>query len=136
MKKTGRDSLKDPHIVWWGILIVLIASAIIFFNYIKPYFIRIALIGILSMVFYWLDDMLFRRIGKKMRKHLAGNSCDRGWKAFPVFLFEIYIIYFLSSYLEILLGDYISPESIRWWHIWAWIGLMYSLYLLKEFGER
>lgn len=123
--------LKEPHNIVWIILGLLSLISILFFDYFKQYFIKIALIGILFILFYLFDDLLFRREGKGVKDIFSGNLYVKRWKAFPIFLLEIYIIYFLSTYIENWLSNYLAPEVIKWWYVLIWLGLMFTFYWYK-----
>lgn len=123
--------LKEPHIVSWIILIVIILATLIFFNFFKQYFLKIALIGVLFILFYFFDTLLFKTVAGRATDIFSGSKFVKRWKAFPIFLVEVYIIYFLSSVLENLLSNYLSVENIKWWYVLIWLLIMYGFYYFK-----
>ncbi len=125
------NKLKEPHIVAWIILIIMIIATLIFFNFFKQYFLKIALIGILFILFYFFDTFLFKTVAGRATDIFSGNKFVKRWKAFPIFLVELYLIYFLSSILENWLDNYLSPENIKWWYVLIWLAIMYGFYYLK-----
>lgn len=129
------NHLKDPHIIAWVILGILVIATFIFFDIIKSVFLKIALIGFLFIIFYFIDGLIFKPVGKSTKDVFSGNLFVKRWKAFPIFLLEIYIIYFLSNYIEGQLNDYLSPDKIQWWYILIWIGIMYAFYWFKASRE-
>ena len=134
VKRDLSDYLRDPHVVVWLILIGMIAAVLFFFDLFKQYFLKIALIGILFVLFYVFDDFIFKPVGKSTKNIFSGNLFVKRWKAFPIFLAEIYLIYFLSNVIEGWLDNYLSPENIQWWYVIIWVGLMYAFYWYK--GSR
>jgi hypothetical protein len=123
--------LKEPHMVAWIILIVMILATLIFFNFFKQYFLKIALIGLLFILFYFFDGLLFKPVANRTKDIFSGNLFVKRWKAFPIFLAELYLIYFLSSLLENWLSNYLSPQNIQWWYVLVWLGVMYGFYYFK-----
>ncbi|MBI2558215.1 hypothetical protein HYW20_02745 [Candidatus Woesearchaeota archaeon] len=134
-KKDLSDYLKDPHIVAWIILGLFVVVVLVFFDYFKQYFLKIALIGILFMLFYFFDDFIFKPVGKSAKDIFSGNLFVKRWKAFPIFLLEIYVIYFLSTYIENWLSIYLSADKIQWWYVLVWIAIMYGFYWFKASRE-
>ena len=131
----NKISLKDPHVIAWIILALFVVLAWFFFDYFKQYFLKIALIGILFVLFYFFDGFLFSTINKQTKDVFSGNLFVKRWKAFPIFLVEIYIIYFLASVIETWLGEYLSPEKMQWWYVLVFIVLMYIFYYFKASRE-
>ncbi|MFH1358528.1 MAG: hypothetical protein ABIH37_01425 [archaeon] len=128
------NKLKEPHNVAWLILLGLILGVVIFFDYFRDSFLKISLIGILFILFYFFDDVLFKPIGNSVKSICSGNLFVKRWKAFPIFLLEIYLIYFLSTLLEGWLETYLAPENLSRWYVLIWIGIMYLFYHYK--GSR
>lgn len=122
---------KEPHNIVWIIFGLLALGVMVFFDYFKQYFIKIALIGILFILFYLFDDFLFRKEGKGVKDFFSGDLYVKRWKAFPIFLLEIYIIYFLSTVIENWLESYLAADLIKWWYVLIWIGLMFVFYWYK-----
>jgi hypothetical protein len=115
----------------WFILVASVLVVFFFFDLFEEYFLGIAIIGLLFILFHILDDLLFSLIAKKTTSILSGNLLIRSLKAFPIFLFGIYLIFFLSSRLEHFLSDFLSEENLTWWYALIWIGIMYAFYYLK-----
>lgn len=132
--KTLKDKLKEPHNVAWIILVLLIICVVVFFDLFRNSFLKISLIGILFILFYFFDDFLFQPIGNSVKSFCSGNLFVKRWKAFPIFLLEIYVIYFLSTLLETWLEIYLAPESLSRWYVLIWLGVMYTFYHYK--GSR
>ena len=135
MKKRLKDFLKEPHTIAWIILGLIVFAVFIFFDYFKSYFLKIALIGLLFILFYYIDGLLFNPVAKRAKDIFSGNLFVKRWKAFPIFLLEIYLIYFLSSFLENQLNLYLSPEKLSHWYVLIWIGIMYLFYYFKGSGD-
>jgi hypothetical protein len=121
----------EPHNVSWIVLALLVVVSWIFFASIKPYFIEVASIGVLFVVFYIVDDIIFRPVGNSTKDIFSGNLFVKRWKAFPIFLIEIYVIYFASNYLQEAFGEYLQPDKIQWWYMLVWLAFMYAFYYLK-----
>lgn len=128
--------LKDPHIVAWLILFIFVAVVLIFFDYFKPYFVKIALIGILFLLFYFFDDLLFKAVGNSVKDLFSQQLFVKRWKAFPIFLVEIYIIYFLSNLIENWLNNYLLEDKLSRWYVIIWILIMFSFYWFKGSREK
>ena len=128
---TKKFDLKSPHNVAWIILILMVLAVIIFFDYFRPYFIKIAFIGILFMLFFLFDDWIFKPVGRGVKDIFSGNLFVKRWKSFPIFLAEIYLIYFLSTLLENWLIKHLSPDKLQSWHVLIWVALMFGFYWYK-----
>jgi len=127
----SNNFFKEPHNIVWIILGLLALGVMIFFDYFKQYFIKIALIGVLFILFYIFDDLLFRKEGKGVKDFFSGDLYVKRWKAFPIFLLEIYVIYFLSTIIENWLESYLAADLIKWWYVLIWLGLMFAFYWYK-----
>lgn len=121
----------DLDIVFWFILFVSVTSVFLFFDFFEQYFLSIAIIGFIFILFHVLDDLLFKFIARKTTSILSGGLLSRSLKAFPVFLIGIYAIFFLSSRLEHFLSDFLSEGNLRWWYVLIWVGIMYLFYYFK-----
>jgi len=125
------DYLKDPHIVAWLILVLMSLGIMIFFDFFKQYFLKIAFIGILFIIFFVFDDFIFKTVGKSVKDIFSGNLFVKRWKAFPIFLAEIYIIYLISELLQNWLTQYLAPEVLKWWYVLIWMAIMFAFYWYK-----
>jgi hypothetical protein len=83
------------------------------------------------MIFFLFDDWIFKPVGKSVKDVFSGNLFVKRWKAFPIFLAEIYLIYFLSTLLENWLTQQISPDKLQSWQVLVWVAIMFGFYWYK-----
>jgi hypothetical protein len=133
LERKIRRFFHDPLNIAWVVLGVLVLFFTIFFNYFKQYFLKIALIGLFFIMFYWLDSKLYTPAKENVRNFFSGDPFAKKWKAFPVFLLEVYLVYLLSGIVQVLVQDYITPNVLRRWHVILWMAIMFLFYL---FGMR
>jgi len=127
--------LKDPHIISWIIFVIIVLLAIILFKYIKPYFLKIALVGLLFILFHFADSIMFSVVGKNVKSFLSNGKFVKRWLAFPIFLLEIVVIYFLAGGLENFLTRYLSLDALKWWMVLIWLGIMWLFYWYRGSKE-
>ena len=119
---------KDIYALIW---IAFIAILVIMTFFFKIYIREMIAISILTIVFWYLEPLLFGATGKTVTAYLSGGKKVPRWKRFPLFFLVIIFIDFLWNGIYYAVEEAFPTQSINLVFVALWVGFLFLLWVVK-----
>ncbi|MCX6774530.1 MAG: hypothetical protein NTY99_00360 [DPANN group archaeon] len=119
---------KDVYAIIW---IVMIASFIIMTLFFKSYLKDMIVISILTIIFWYLEPLLFGATGKTVTTFLSGGKHVPRWKRFPLFFLIIIFMDILWNGIQFSIERIFPTQSINLVFVALWVGFLFLLWVYK-----
>jgi len=119
---------KDVYALIW---IALIAAFVIMTLFFKSYIKEMVAISILTIVFWYLEPLLFGATGKTVTAFLSGGKKVPRWKRFPLFFLIIILIDVLWNAIYYGVELAFPTQSINLVFVALWVGFLFLLWVYK-----
>jgi len=119
---------KDTYaIIWIAFVLVLIIMATFFKSYIRD----MIAISLLTIIFWFLEPLLFGATGRTVTNFLSrGRSVPR-WKRFPLFFLIIIFMAVLWNGIYYAVEQAFPTQSINLVLVAMWVGFLFLLWVYK-----
>jgi len=119
---------KDVYALIW---IALIAAFVIMTLFFKSYIKEMVAISILTIIFWYLEPLLFGATGKTVTAFLSRGQKVPRWKRFPLFFLIIILIDVLWNAIYYSVELAFPAQSINLVFVAMWVGFLFLLWVYK-----
>ena len=119
---------KDTFAIIW---VVFIAAFVIMTVFLKNYIREMVAISILTIIFWYLEPLLFGATGKTVTAFLSGGKRVPRWKRFPLFFLIIILVDALWNAIYYGVELAFPTQSINLVFVILWLGFLFLLWHYK-----
>jgi uncharacterized membrane protein len=119
---------KDVYVIIWIVFIAVLVIMTVFF---KSYIRDMIAISILTLIFWFLEPLLFGATGKTVTAFLSRGKKVPRWKRFPLFFLVIIFIDALWNGIYYAVERAFPAASINLVFVALWVGFLFLLWVYK-----